>query len=67
MFNTQCSIFKRPIKKKGLPFGKPFTNIITQNHRLTVWGKYDGDVCVLFVSLRGKNKRLYQESKIKFD
>jgi len=29
-------------------------------------GKYDGDVYVLFVSLRGKNKRFYLQSKIKF-
>ena len=30
----------------------------TKHHRLTIWGKYDGDVYVLFASLRRKNKGL---------
>jgi len=38
----------------------------TKYHRLTIEGKYDGDVYVLFASLLGKNKTLYQKSKIKF-
>jgi len=36
----------------------------TKYHRLTIEGKYDGDVYVLFETLRCKNRRLYQKSKI---
>jgi hypothetical protein len=62
MFNPRDS----SSKKKSLPFGKPFTISLHKYHRLTVVGKYDGDVYVLFVSSRGKNKWLSQQSKIKF-
>ena len=40
-------------KKKGSPFGKPFNivYVITLNVTGLPKGKYDGDGCVLFVSL----------------
>jgi hypothetical protein len=54
MINAQCSMFNPQdltiFKKKSLPFGKPFTISLHKYHRLTVEGKYDGDVYVLFVS-----------------
>jgi len=43
-------------KKRAYRFGKPFTISLHKYHRLTIWGKYDGDVYVLFASLRCKNK-----------
>jgi hypothetical protein len=54
--------------KKGSPIGKPFNivYVITQNVTGLPKGKYDGDGCVLFVSLRSKNKRDTLKSKINF-
>jgi hypothetical protein len=44
---------RNSLAKKGSPFGKPFhiVYVITQNVTGLPKGKYDGDGCVLFVSL----------------
>jgi uncharacterized SAM-binding protein YcdF (DUF218 family) len=52
-------------QKKSLPFGKPFTISLHKYHRLTVWGKYDGDVYVLFASLRAKIKGINENQNKK--
>jgi len=54
------------IKKRAYRLVSPWLYHDTNHHRLTASGKYDGDVYVLSASLRGKNKWLYQKSKIKF-
>jgi len=62
-------------KKRAHLFGKPFqiVYVITQNVTGLPKGKYDGDGCVLFVSLKTpafrqkrKNKRDTLKSKINF-
>jgi hypothetical protein len=65
---TRRRLLRFARKKKGSPIGKPFyiVYVITQNVTGLPKGKYDGDGCVLFVSLSSKNKRDTLKSKINF-